>query len=35
MSREDEAREAPKCPHCRGKGCNRCQHTGYAGGREP
>ena len=32
MSERDEA---PKCPHCDGKGCERCQYTGYPGGREP
>jgi type II secretory ATPase GspE/PulE/Tfp pilus assembly ATPase PilB-like protein len=36
MSQRDEEREeAPKCPHCKGKGCHRCQMTGYKGGREP
>lgn len=32
MSERDEA---PRCEHCHGKGCDRCQWTGYAGGREP
>ena len=35
MSREDEVREAPRCKHCHGKGCDRCQWTGFEGGREP
>jgi hypothetical protein len=33
--RFEEREEAPLCPHCQGLGCDHCQQTGYAGGREP
>jgi hypothetical protein len=33
--REHERDTAPRCGHCKGKGCDHCQQTGYAGGREP
>ncbi len=35
MRYNEEREEAPKCPHCDGRGCSKCQYTGYKGGREP